>query len=217
MKDLLSFPFKIWFVWFIKSRRFLLKNRNKNLKIGFMTELTNVSVGDYNTFYKNVKISNSQIGDFVYVADGAIISNSTIGKFCSIGPNVKIGLGMHPTNYLSTFPAFFSTKKQCQLSFTETDFFDEVGSNIIGNDVWIGANVLILDNVNIGNGAIVAAGSVVTKNVEPYTVVAGIPAKEIKKRFSTEKIKMFLELKWWDKDLNWIKENVSKFQNPIEF
>ncbi len=216
MKEFLNFPFKIWLVWLIRSRKVLRQNKSKNLKIGYMTELTNVKVGDFNTFYNNIKLKNSQIGDFVYIADNTSIFNTKIGKYCSIGPNVKVGLGMHPTNYISTFPAFFSTKKQCQISFTDKDLFNELGSNIIGNDVWIGSNAIILDNISIGDGAIIAAGSVVTKNVEPYTIVAGVPAKAIRKRFSDEKIDELLKLKWWDKDIDWLKTNIQLFQQPYQ-
>lgn len=78
----------------------------------------------------------------------------------------------------------------------------------IGNDVWIGNNVMIMDGVTIGDGAIIAAGSIVTKDVEPYVVCAGIPAKAIKSRFDKDKVDKLLELRWWDKSPEWIKKNI---------
>lgn len=215
MKNNFKNPLTIWLAWFIKSRILIFNNRDKFLKIGYLSKLINVKIGMYSTIHDEVILNNSQLDDYVYIASKTQISNCKIGKFCSIGPNVRIGLGMHPTNFLSTFPAFFSTKRQCQISFTDYDYFEEIGTNVIGNDVWIGAHSIILDNIIIGDGAIIAAGSVVTKNVLPYCIVGGVPAKVIKKRFNDEKIKELLELKWWEKNVDWIKENVSIFQSPI--
>ena len=99
----------------------------------------------------------------------------------------------------------------------EKNLFDEFPSTDIGNDVWIGNNVIIKYGVKIGDGAILGAGAVVTKDVEPYSIVGGVPAKVIKYRFSPDEIKFLLAFKWWDKDLNWLKENKHKFQNIGEF
>jgi acetyltransferase-like isoleucine patch superfamily enzyme len=194
-----------------------VKNKNKNLKIGYLTKLSNVNFGMFNTFYSNVSIKKSKVGDYVYVANGTKISNADIGNFCSIGQDVKIGLGMHPTHLISTHPAFFSTRKQCQITFTNQNNFQEIGKCIIGNDVWIGSNSIILDNVNIGTGAIIAAGAVVTSNVEPYTIVGGVPAKEIKKRFEKEQIKILLQSEWWTKDILWLKNNSHLFNDPDQW
>jgi tetrahydrodipicolinate N-succinyltransferase len=95
--------------------------------------------------------------------------------------------------------------------------FDEIHPVIIGNDVWIGANAVILDKVKIGDGAVIAAGAIVSKDVKPYTIVGGIPAKPIKKRFSEEEIEKLLEFKWWEKDIRWIRENYELFSKPAEF
>ena len=192
----------------------LARVTNQNLKIGSFSKLRNVTFGNYNTLYSHVSIFNSNLGDYVYIANNTKINNSKFGNFCSIGPNVQIGLGMHPTKLISTHPIFFSTKKQCQISFVNKDCFKELGENEIGNDVWIGANVIVLDNIKIGDGAIIAAGSVVTKDVEPYEIVGGIPAKLIKKRFSEKEIEKLLIFKWWNKDIDWIKEHSPLFNKP---
>lgn len=217
MRQLIYNPLTNWLIWYVRSRILITQNKGKHLKIGNMTHLKNVELGVYNTFYNNVSISNSKISDYVYVGDGTRISYSTIGKFCSIGPDVRIGLGMHPTNLISTFPAFYSTAGQCQTSFIRENYMNEHGKIHIGSDVWIGARVIILDNVSIGDGAILAAGAVVTRNVPPYAIVGGVPAKIIKMRFNDHAINELLKFKWWDKDLDWIKDNCSLFTDTQYF
>lgn len=215
MVRILKNPLTIWLHWLFKSQFLLFKNRGKNLKIGYMSMLNNVEIGKYNTYYDHVTVSNSKIGDYTYVGPFTKISNATVGKFCSIGTDVKIGLGMHPTNYLSTFPAFFSTHKQCQVTFVDKNYFKERGNVYIGNDVWIGENAIIFDNIVIGDGAIIASGALVTKNVEEFSIVGGVPAKLISRRFDEEKIEIIKSLRWWDKDLNWIIDNIDLFNKKF--
>lgn len=95
--------------------------------------------------------------------------------------------------------------------------FDESSpKNIIGNDVWIGARAMILSGVKIGDGAVIAAGAVVTKDVEPYTIVGGVPAKPIRKRFTDEQIDALIKLKWWDKDDVWMRDHAAMFRHVEE-
>lgn len=217
MKALFKNPITLWIKWYIQSRKILNRNKGKNLVIGYMSNVSNVVFGRYNTIHNHVNLGNVIFGNYVYVSDGTKITNASIGNFCSIGPNVKIGAGMHPTNFISTFPAFFSIRKQCQITFVEKNYFEEIGKVQIGNDVWIGQNVTIMDNVIIGDGAIVGAGAVVTKDVNPYNIVGGVPAKLIKKRFLDEEIGQLLSSKWWEKDDLWLKENHALFYKPKEF
>jgi len=131
-----------------------------------------------------------------------------IGKFCSIAENLKIflGNGYHDSGCISTYP-FGHTKSGAV--FGKEKFLDPTtnGNIIIGNDVWIGANVTIMSGVNIGDGAIIATNSHVVKNIEPYSIVGGNPATYIKKRFDEETIKKLLQIKWWDWNIIKIKEN----------
>lgn len=217
IKLLLKNPFTLWLRWLVRATLLMFKYRNKHLSIKYLSEVQNCSFGNYNTFYEHSFIEKSDFGNFVYVAPHSIVTRAKIGSFCSIGPSVQIGVGMHPVSFISTFPAFFSTKNQCQVSFTNENRFEEFGSIMIGNDVWIGANVVILDNIRIGDGAIIAAGAVVTKDVEPYTIVGGIPAKPIKKRFNDIEIKLLLDTQWWNKDMEWIIKNYEKYNNPSIF
>ena len=210
-------PLCRWIKWYLSSRLYIIKNREKNICIKNMAKVENSRLGFYNTIYDYAEIQNSIIDDFTYISANTKINKSIIGRFSSIGPDVKIGLGIHPTDFVSTSPVFYSTRKQCQISFVEKTLTQEYGTITIGNDVWIGANALIMDNIKVGDGAIIAAGAVVTKDVEPYSVVAGVPAKKIKQRFDNEKIKMLMELKWWNKELIWITENIDKFSNINHF
>jgi chloramphenicol O-acetyltransferase type B len=158
--------------------------------------------------YSNGCFEDLNIGCHSYIASYAKISVARICRFCSIGPYLICGYGDHPTDWLSTSPVFFSTLKQCGATFSETDFFEERKPILIGHDVWIGARVFIRDGIKIGNGAIVAAGAVVTKDVPEYAVVGGVPAKVIRYRFSREIIESLLSISWWD----WPKEKLCAAQ-----
>jgi acetyltransferase-like isoleucine patch superfamily enzyme len=128
-----------------------------------------------------------------------------IGSFCSISNNVKIGGGMHPMEWVSTSPVFYKGRDSVKAKFSE---FERESNQIvrIGNDVWIAANVKIKQGVTIGDGAILATECFVTKDVPPYALVGGNPAKIIKYRFTEEQIKDLLEIKWW----NWEDEKIKK-------
>jgi acetyltransferase-like isoleucine patch superfamily enzyme len=164
-----------------------------------------------NTIAGGTKISgNLSLGKGSTIGQNCNINGDiSIGKFCQLGAYIGIYSTNHPTNYIT--------------SFTSKDFLDGVliantqrGKVIIGNDVWVGHGAIILKDVTIGDGAIVSAGAVVTKDVLPYAIVGGVPAKILKFRFDDDVIKKLLEIKWWEKDNNWLKNNISIFQRPIE-
>ena len=157
-----------------------------------------------NKIYSGVRIGNSHLGRFTYVGSDSLIMNATIGSFCSIGPRVMIGLGNHPMDWISTHPCFYSSRGQTTKTFSSINKFDELKPITIGHDVWIGAGVTILDGLTIGTGSVLAAGAIVTKNVHPYAIVGGIPAREMKKRFSPSVAAELLDWEWWnlpDRDL----------------
>lgn len=158
----------------------------------------------------NTVISNSGvIGAYTNIRGGVIRNLKSIGRFCNIAPGVTIGMGEHPLTYLSTHN--FQYEKGFGFGFWEeaANFKTKVAplasgkeNPSIGNDVWIGANVTILKGVTIGDGAVIGAGSVVTKNVAPYEIVGGIPAKHIKFRFDPEIIERLLAIQWWEYTLD---------------
>ena len=103
-------------------------------------------------------------------------------------------------------------------TFVDQKYFEEEEKTVhIGNDVWIGSNVIVVDGVTIGDGAIIAAGAVVTKDVPPYAIFGGIPAKLIRYRFDEQKIDFMLKFKWWDKEEKWLRKNVKDFHNIDKF
>lgn len=156
------------------------------------------------TYEKNHRRYN--MGEFSYLGMNTYIKNvkdTKIGKYCSISHEVMIGLSQHPTDCLTTHG--FICHEKCPainniLTVPKENVvsFDGLKPITIGNDVWIGFRAIIMDGVNIADGAIVAAGAVVTHDVPPYAIVGGVPAKVIKYRFDTETINKLLELRWWD-------------------
>jgi acetyltransferase-like isoleucine patch superfamily enzyme len=175
----------------------------------------------YNAIYPGAVVKSSRLGLGSYIGFNSKVVNTRIGRFCTIADNVRISLGRHPADtFVSIHPAFFSTNKQGGFSFVERTKFQEHitvdGSNYnveIGNDVWIANNVLIMDGVKIGDGAIIASGAIVTKDVEPYAIVGGIPAKFIRWRFNKDQIGQLQQLKWWEKDIAWIQQKAPFFEN----
>jgi len=197
--------------WILYRRFFLGKNVQ-----GFSAHWN--SYADHRSEFKEytrlgtkTRIDNSSIGRCTYVA-GAQVRNADVGAFCSIGPEVLIGgLGKHPVNWISSHPAFYSPLKQAGFSFVSESKFDELKKTVVGNDVWIGARSMILDGVRLGDGAVVAAGAVVTKDVPAYSIVGGVPAKEIRKRFDDEVIEHLQGLEWWNLPLDVLARVSDKF------
>ena len=189
-----------------KNIKFPLENYDRLCFLKNIVKNPNIIVGDYTyyddfenveNFEKNVKYL------FDFVGDKLII-----GKFCMIASDVKFIMNgaNHLTDALSTYP--FAVFGKGWESAMDGKNYPQKGGITIGNDVWIGYNATIMAGVTIGDGAIIATNSTVTKDVEPYTIVGGNPAKEIRKRFDNGAIKKLLELKWWNWDIESITKNI---------
>lgn len=147
--------------------------------------------------WPGAQVFDCTFGRFSYVASGRVV-NATVGAFTSIGNEVLIGgFGRHPTRWVTTHPAFYSTLGQTSRYFASASKFGERERVTIGNDVWIGTRAMVLDGVNIGDGAIVGAGSIVTKDVADYEVVAGVPARRLRFRYDPDTIALLKKTEWW--------------------
>ena len=217
--------------WSVQFANYINKIREQQrikLKLGKSVFLGfSVVLEGHNFINNHTAITNSYLGFGSYVANDAKISKTKIGRYCSIGPRVICIFGHHPTKkFVSTHPSFFSAWGQVGFTYTNKQLFNEFSKPIsegspytisIGNDVWIGSDVRILDGVHIGDGAIVAAGAIVTKNIEPYSIVGGMPAKHIKYRFTETQINFLLQFKWWDRPQAWISKNAHLFNDIDQF
>lgn len=142
------------------------------------------------------------IGNHSYLNRGTIVGSGRIGNFCSIAYGCQIGMARHPTDYVTTSPKLFGPE-----NLLGVPAFHEPYSSPphIGSDVWIGSAAQVLQGVTVGDGAIVAAGAVVTRDVEPFAIVGGVPARFVRYRFSREKIECLQQLRWWDMTLDEIR------------
>ena len=158
------------------------------------------------------KLKKSCVGKYSRVNPNCHLSNTMVGNFTAIGEDSKVGLGRHPMSYVSTHSIFYK-QNNIKNDWVEPIELPPLPINI-GNDVWIGRDTTILDGVTIGDGAVIGARSVVTKDVAPYSITAGVPAKHIKFRFDEETIERLLEIKWWDFSDQKISECINFFREP---
>jgi acetyltransferase-like isoleucine patch superfamily enzyme len=198
--------------------KYLRKYSGKHLLIANGVRLYDCRFGTRNKVYEDAELIDITLGDCSYIGPRSRLTHVTLGKFSCIAPDVIIGLGEHPSrNFVSTHPAFFSPNGQAGFTFVNRTYFKEYETCNIGNDVWIGARAIVLDGVTIGNGAIIGAGAVVTKDVPPYAIVGGVPAKILRYRFEANEIEHLQQYRWWDKDFDWLIENHQKFDDVKNF
>lgn len=194
------------------------KRRHRHVSIGHNVAIgENCHFGAHVSLQSDTRVSNVTMGDYSYLGGGSSVQHATIGKFCSIGPGVRLGLGLHPIDHVSTYPGFFSADASGSVPFLKDTIIDEHVPIRIGNDVWIGAGAFIMDGVHIGHGAVIGAAAMVTRDVEPYSVVGGVPARELRKRFSEDMVAFLLDLRWWDKDKAFLQAHAESFRSPETF
>ena len=199
------------------ARMFRIKRCYPTCKFCGKVYIENSELGKYNTLFSNVYISGSKIGDFTYIQKNTNVINAEVGKFCSIASGVRIGLGSHPIDNVSSHPAFYSVSQPLAKTFAEKDQFNSFKRTYIGHDVWIGENVLIKDGVKINTGAVIGAGAVVTKDVFEYAVMGGCPARIIRFRFEEKIRKELIKTQWWNKPVEWLKKNCDLLQSKEKF
>lgn len=188
--------------------KFLKKIRLKGLRKSKIHKTSKVESG--------TSFINSEMDKYSFCGYDCDIINTEIGSFCSIANNVKIGGGAHPIGWVSTSPVFYAGRDSVEKKFARFTRNDHL-KTIVQNDVWIGENVIIKQGITISHGSVIGMGSVVTKNVEPYSIVGGVPARLIRKRFNQEIIDQLLVSKWWDLGDKEILEAAKYVQTPQNF
>ena len=148
------------------------------------------------------------VGDYSYLNTGAMVLSGSVGRFCSLSYGCKIGMEEHPVDWVSTSPW---TYDEANILGIPSVWNAVANPAQLGSDVWIGAHAVVLQGVEVGHGAIIAAGAIVTKDVAPYSIVAGVPAKVIKSRFAPEEVRCLLESQWWD----WPVERLSHLKDAF--
>lgn len=191
------------------------KNPSCRIYPGVMVDERSV-LGTYNVLFSNVKILSSVIGDHTYVQEDAIICDAEVGKFCSIAMGVSIGLPQHSLSSVSSHPAFYLRNTPLAKTYSDRDMFAISSKTFIHHDVWIGQNAIIMNGLQVGVGAVIGAGAVVTRDVPAYAVVGGVPAQIIRYRFDDKIRSDLIGSKWWDMPEEWMENNYSLFQDPLK-
>lgn len=213
IKNILKFPY--------------LKLKYKGLlKFDITTDISKSSTFEGMNKIHHHSYFSGYMGYGSYLGDNCHL-NAKIGKFTSIAQNVRCNIGIHPYNvFVSTSPVFYSkSKSKNGNTFTKIDRFNELRfadkinkfGVIIGSDCWIGEGVFFSGGISVGDGAVILAHAVIVKDVPPFAIVGGVPSKIIKYRFDEKTINFLLKFKWWEKDPEWLKNNVDKMENVETF
>jgi phosphonate metabolism protein (transferase hexapeptide repeat family) len=178
-------------------------------------KLREVTIGRCCEVLGDTEIEYSELGDYSYLGPGCMVADAQIGRFCAIAAQVRIGAPNHPLDRPSQHrftycPEYYTATAQRDRTFFKQRRDDRV---VIGNDVWIGHAVIVMPGVEVGDGAVLAAGAVVTRDVAPYTIVGGVPAKQIRERFNREIAAQLSEIAWWDWPAETIWQRLPEFQS----
>lgn len=180
------------------------------------TSVLNSEIDKTAKIYSGSSFYNSKIDRYSYVGYDSEVVNCEIGAFCSIANGFIVGGAKHPIDWVSTSPVFYSVGSGTGLHLGNLSI-DETARTVIGNDVWIGSRVIVMQGLKIGNGAAIGAGAVVTKDVPPYAVVAGCPAKIIRYRFDEATIEMLQKSAWWNLSEQQLRKISRYINQPDKF
>lgn len=172
--------------------------QRRGTRVSALAQLSDVQYDETTAIRPLVKSERSVFGKCTSVGSMSAVYDTTIGNFCSLARECYIGGAAHPLDRVSTSGCFYLPENYTGVCYNEDRFFQWRTETTIGNDVWLGARVMVLAGIHISDGAVIGGGSVVTHDVGPYEIWAGNPARFIRKRFDDESIKILLESKWWD-------------------
>lgn len=197
------------------------RTKSQNVKFGLFSRVGSGSFFECNNRVGKFSFVKGSMGKYSYVGDNVTIIDGNIGRYTSISSNVHVVNGRHPLKapYVSTSPVFYSKQSPVGYSFASEQMFEEYSYTdkerkfcvVIGNDCWIGYGVSIVEGVTIGDGAVVLANATVTKDVPPYAIVGGVPAKVMGYRYEENIISQLLNICWWNQDDKWIAERKHLF------
>jgi acetyltransferase-like isoleucine patch superfamily enzyme len=183
-------------------------NIENHVTIAESAKVTNSHLKQYSRLKEYSELHNSTLGEYSYISQYSIVNKSEIGKFCSIAHGCYIGLWEHNTQV--TTHSFYLYEHSGNFVKGYKNYNKDNIITTLGSDVWVGANAVILKGINVGDGAIIGASAVVTKDVPPYAIVVGNPAKIIKYRYNRDDIIWLLKIKWWDFSREKIKEIIEQ-------
>jgi acetyltransferase-like isoleucine patch superfamily enzyme len=211
-------PLTIWLRWIFTVVIYQTHYWGKHVRLEYLCELNKVRFSSFNTIRKYARLRDVHIGRGSYINRGSQVYHARIGQFVCIGPEVIIGPGEHPIQgVVSSHPMFYSTTPQANPVLVKESSFEEFPTTHIGHDVWIGARAILKTGITIGDGAVIAAGAVVTSDVPPYAIYGGVPAKLIRMRYTPEQQRIVEQVAWWNRDWSWIQAHADTFMDIDRF
>lgn len=175
-------------------------------------------IGPHCVLFRDAFLDHTVLGSYSYLQSASVATNADIGPFCSIGSSVTIGLAAHPTTLLSTSPVFYDPQQPLPAFLTDRVLHEATAPRTtIGADVWIGQGAMIKAGLTIGVGAVIGAGAVVTRDVEPYQIVGGNPARVIRARFADDLVTRLVTSRWWECQPAVLRDLSKTFGDPAAF
>lgn len=199
-------------------RSIYTKLKHRDAYIAFSSRVSPDSVLDSGVrVFKGSTLGSCKVLRYTYIGSDCDIARTEIGPFTSFGPQVLCGLATHPLEYISTYPGFYSDRASGATWFGANHEFADLLPTRIGADVWIGARAIIIGGVNIGHGAVIGAGAIVTKDVPPHAIAVGVPAKVIRYRFERSLSQEIINSRWWEAPVSALRQASEFADRPRKF